>query len=100
MDGIESNDESIDAPLVSPFLDSDDGEVLNKLEEYGNARKLCRKKKAYNTIMVDGLESPDYQVDDSIKEWLIRGHENECEIFAVSGDDVRIFPDGITSPEL
>ncbi|GJX02245.1 hypothetical protein Tco_0186158 [Tanacetum coccineum] len=72
--------------------DSDDGEVLNKLEEYGNAGKLCRKKvinsfdgddfafqyfgfrkffayfdpflpmniitqKAYNTIMVDGLES-------------------------------------------
>ncbi|GJR84968.1 hypothetical protein Tco_0155753 [Tanacetum coccineum] len=73
--------------------DSDDGEILNELEEYGNAGKLCRKKeinsfdgddlafqcmigfrsfvayfdpflpmniitrKAYNTIMVDGLES-------------------------------------------
>ncbi|GJY01379.1 hypothetical protein Tco_0359531, partial [Tanacetum coccineum] len=43
-----------------PFLDSDedldDEEILNELEEYGNVGKLCRKK-AYNTIMVDGLES-------------------------------------------
>ncbi|GJY02872.1 hypothetical protein Tco_0361024 [Tanacetum coccineum] len=33
------DDESVDTPLVSPFLDSDDdsddGEVLNELEEYG-----------------------------------------------------------------
>ncbi|GJW10072.1 hypothetical protein Tco_1575899 [Tanacetum coccineum] len=44
------DDESVDTPLVSPFLDldndSNDGEVLNKLEEY-----------AYNTIMIEGLES-------------------------------------------
>ncbi|GJX23864.1 hypothetical protein Tco_0228309 [Tanacetum coccineum] len=26
--------------------------------------------------------------------------ENECEIFTVSGDGVRIFPDGVTSPDL
>ncbi|GJR20252.1 retrovirus-related pol polyprotein from transposon TNT 1-94 [Tanacetum coccineum] len=41
MDDLESKDESIDTPLVSPFLDSDveldDGEVLNELDEYGNA---------------------------------------------------------------
>ncbi|GKE54161.1 hypothetical protein Tco_1489317, partial [Tanacetum coccineum] len=88
---------SVDTPLVSPFQDSDDdsddSEVLNKLEEYGNAGQLCRqrainsfdeddlafqcmiafrkfvayfdpflpmniiKRKAYNTIMVKGLES-------------------------------------------
>ncbi|GJR51463.1 hypothetical protein Tco_1401984 [Tanacetum coccineum] len=86
-----------DTPLVSPFIDSDDesddGEVLNELNEYGNAKILylnriinstdgndlafqCmigfRKfiayfdpflpmniitRKAYNTIMVEGLES-------------------------------------------
>ncbi|GKA32410.1 hypothetical protein Tco_0718777 [Tanacetum coccineum] len=97
MDDLEPDDELVDTPLVSPFLDSDDdsgdGEVLNELEEYGNVGKLCRKKvinsfdghdlafqcmigfrkfvayfdpflpmniithKAYNTIMVDGLES-------------------------------------------
>ncbi|GJX88778.1 hypothetical protein Tco_0340792 [Tanacetum coccineum] len=97
MDNLEPDDESVDTPLVSPFLDSDDdyddGEVLNVLEEYGNAGKLCRKKvinsidgddlafpcmigfrkfvayfdpflpiniitrKAYNTIMVEGLKS-------------------------------------------
>nr|GEX70644.1 reverse transcriptase domain-containing protein [Tanacetum cinerariifolium] len=41
MGDIELDDESVDTPLVSPFLDlyddSDDGEVLNDLEEYGNA---------------------------------------------------------------
>ncbi|GJY81782.1 hypothetical protein Tco_0494533 [Tanacetum coccineum] len=40
MDGLEPNEESVDTPLVSPFLDlndaSDDGEVLNELEEYGS----------------------------------------------------------------
>ncbi|GKG19874.1 hypothetical protein Tco_0376973 [Tanacetum coccineum] len=49
MDDLEPNDELVDTPLVSPFLDSDDdsgdGEVFNELEEYGNVGKLCRKKK-------------------------------------------------------
>ncbi|GJU59032.1 hypothetical protein Tco_1236798 [Tanacetum coccineum] len=39
-DDLESDDESIDTPLVSPFIDSDDelddGEVLNELNKYGN----------------------------------------------------------------
>nr|GEZ62619.1 hypothetical protein [Tanacetum cinerariifolium] len=47
-DDLEPDDESIDTPLVSPFLDSDDGskdgEVLNELEEYGNAGQLCRQR--------------------------------------------------------
>ncbi|GJS54080.1 hypothetical protein Tco_0627442 [Tanacetum coccineum] len=89
--------ESNDTPLGSPFLDtdeeSDDGEVLNELNEYGNACNFYRNRminsvdgndlafpcmigfrkfvayfdlflpmnivtrKAYNIIMVDGLES-------------------------------------------
>ncbi|GJZ04889.1 hypothetical protein Tco_0538164 [Tanacetum coccineum] len=97
MNDLESDDESVDTPLVSPFPhsdnDSDDGEVLNKLIEYKNVRMLRREKainsfdgddlefqcmigfrksvayfdpflpmniitlKAYNTIMVEGLES-------------------------------------------
>ncbi|GJU34197.1 hypothetical protein Tco_1182551 [Tanacetum coccineum] len=96
-DYLEPDDESVDTPLASPFLDldddSDDGEVLNELEEYGNEGQLCRQRvinsfdgddlafqcmigfrkfvayfdpflpmniitrKAYNTIMVEGLES-------------------------------------------
>ncbi|GKA13181.1 hypothetical protein Tco_0692827 [Tanacetum coccineum] len=48
MDDLEPDDESIDTPLVSPFLDLDDdsnvGEVLKELEEHGSARNLCRKK--------------------------------------------------------
>ncbi|GJX64990.1 hypothetical protein Tco_0299333 [Tanacetum coccineum] len=97
MDDHEPDDKSVDTPLVSPFLDSDDdsddGEVLNELEEYGNAGQLRRQRainsfewhdlefqcmisfrkfvayfdpflpmniimrKAYNTIMVEGIES-------------------------------------------
>ncbi|GJV20606.1 hypothetical protein Tco_1369626 [Tanacetum coccineum] len=41
MDDLESEDELIDTPIVSPFLDSnnklDDGEVLNELDKCGNA---------------------------------------------------------------
>nr|GEV12043.1 hypothetical protein [Tanacetum cinerariifolium] len=93
MDDLESDDGLADTPLVSPFLDSDDGEVLNKLDEYGHAgnfygnriinnldgkelafpymigfRKFVTyfdpfltmniiTRKAYNAIMVEGLES-------------------------------------------
>ncbi|GJW33070.1 hypothetical protein Tco_0053102 [Tanacetum coccineum] len=46
IEDLKPDDESVDTPLVSPFLDSDDdsddGEVLNELEEYGNAGQLCR----------------------------------------------------------
>ncbi|GKF77865.1 hypothetical protein Tco_0230335 [Tanacetum coccineum] len=97
MNDLESDDELVDTPLVSPFPhsdnDSDDGEVLNELIEYENVGMLHREKainsfdgddlafeymigfrkfvayfdpflpmniithKAYNTIMVEGLES-------------------------------------------
>ncbi|GJT80367.1 hypothetical protein Tco_1054709 [Tanacetum coccineum] len=45
---LESDDDSVDTPLVSPFPnsdnDSDDGEVLNELIEYENVGMLCREK--------------------------------------------------------
>nr|GEU91424.1 hypothetical protein [Tanacetum cinerariifolium] len=48
MNDLESDDESVDTPLVSPFPyfdnDSDDGEVLNELIEYENVGMLCREK--------------------------------------------------------
>ncbi|GJT46108.1 hypothetical protein Tco_0954823 [Tanacetum coccineum] len=96
MNNLESDDEAVDTPLVSPFPhsdnDSDDGEVLNELTGYENAGTLHRERiinsldgddlafecmigfrkftaylypflpmniisrKAYNTIMVKGLE--------------------------------------------
>ncbi|GJS58662.1 DNA helicase [Tanacetum coccineum] len=44
MDDSDSDSEFIDTPLVSPFLDSDeeldDEEVLNELNEYGNAENI------------------------------------------------------------
>ncbi|GKA76853.1 hypothetical protein Tco_0783314 [Tanacetum coccineum] len=97
MNNLETDDESGETPLVSPFPhsdnDSDDEEVLNELCEYENVGMLRREKainsfdgddlafqcmigfrkftayfdpflpmniitrKAYNTIMVEGLES-------------------------------------------
>nr|GEX57293.1 MAK10-like protein [Tanacetum cinerariifolium] len=97
MNDLESDDESVDTPLISPFShsdnDSDDGDVLNKLIKYENVGMLRREKainsfdgddlafqcmigfkkfvtyfdpflpmniitrKAYNTIMVEGLKS-------------------------------------------
>ncbi|GKC81045.1 hypothetical protein Tco_1136762 [Tanacetum coccineum] len=96
MNNRESNDESGEKPLVSPFPhsddDEDDEEVLKELSDYENARTLRRERiinsfdgddvafqcmigfrkftayldpflpmniisrKAYNTIMVEGLE--------------------------------------------
>ncbi|GKA31600.1 hypothetical protein Tco_0717905 [Tanacetum coccineum] len=142
VDSFEHDNESVDTPLVSPFLDSnddsDDIEVLNELEEYDNARKLCRQR-AINSFdggdlafqwsftyimdfvvlkdignfivrnmaevvmgkpfrkftkleydcakgLMNGYEKnklmyknclnldPEYQVDESMKEWLICGH--------------------------
>ncbi|GJZ20229.1 hypothetical protein Tco_0556819 [Tanacetum coccineum] len=73
MDDLESDNESIDTPLVAPFLDSDDelddGEVLNELDEYGNAGNFFLNRiiniidgddlafPSYNIIMVEGLKS-------------------------------------------
>ncbi|GJW58581.1 hypothetical protein Tco_0105312 [Tanacetum coccineum] len=48
MNNLESDDEAIDTPLVSPFPhsnnDSDDGEVLNELIGYENVRTLHRER--------------------------------------------------------
>ncbi|GJZ38029.1 hypothetical protein Tco_0584220 [Tanacetum coccineum] len=183
-DDSESDTESYETPLVSPFLDSDDesddGEVINELNEYGNAGNFHRNRiinsfdgndlafpcmisltkfgayfdpllpmniitLTYNTIMVEGLQSmggnlvaivrdvyvfvgsftyitdfmvledigefiisdmtdvvigglkysheknkfmyknclnldPEYQVDESMREWLIHGHVSLHEV--------------------
>ncbi|GJR53105.1 hypothetical protein Tco_1403626 [Tanacetum coccineum] len=48
MNELESDDESVDTPLVSPFPhsynDSDGGEVLNELIEYKNVGMLRQEK--------------------------------------------------------
>ncbi|GJY50660.1 hypothetical protein Tco_0441507 [Tanacetum coccineum] len=55
---LESDDESVDIPLVSPFPhsdnDSDDGEVLNELSEYENAGTL-RRERLINSFDGDDL---------------------------------------------
>nr|GEW41641.1 homeodomain-like protein [Tanacetum cinerariifolium] len=99
MNDLESDDESMDTPLVPPFPhldnDSDEGEVLNELSEYENVGVLHQERiinsfdgddqafqcmigfrkftayldpflpkniisrKAYNTIMVEGVEGTE-----------------------------------------
>nr|GFA08242.1 hypothetical protein [Tanacetum cinerariifolium] len=58
MNDLESDDESVDTPLVSPFHRSDnesnDGEVLNELIEYKNVGMLCREK-GINSLDGDDL---------------------------------------------
>ncbi|GJU14291.1 hypothetical protein Tco_1142257 [Tanacetum coccineum] len=77
MDDPESDDVSVDKTFVSPFLDldveSDDDEVLNELDEYGNAGNVYRKK-------------------------IINSLDEEDLAFPYAGDGVRIFPDDVTSP--
>ncbi|GJT78039.1 hypothetical protein Tco_1044764 [Tanacetum coccineum] len=108
MNDLESDDESVDTPLVSPFPhsdnDSDDGEVLNELIEYENVETLRRERiinsfdgddlafqcmigfrkftayldpflpmniisrKAYNTIMVEGLEGTGKNLVSIVKD--------------------------------
>ncbi|GJZ38495.1 hypothetical protein Tco_0585058 [Tanacetum coccineum] len=82
MDDLEPNDELVDTPLVSPFLysdnDSDDGEVLNELEEYGNAGQLCRQR-AINSFDRDDLAFQwsftyitDFMILEDIGEFILR----------------------------
>nr|GEY12075.1 homeodomain-like protein [Tanacetum cinerariifolium] len=58
MNGLESDDESVDTPLISLFPrsdnDSDDDEVLNELIEYENVGML-RHEKAINSFVGDDL---------------------------------------------
>ncbi|GKE95883.1 hypothetical protein Tco_1580738 [Tanacetum coccineum] len=58
MNDLESDDESVDTPFVSPFPhsnnDSYDGEVLNELIEYENVGML-RREKVINSFDGDDL---------------------------------------------
>ncbi|GKB68921.1 hypothetical protein Tco_0930333 [Tanacetum coccineum] len=60
VDDSESDTKSYETPLVSPFLDSDDesddGEVINELNEYGNAWNFYQLSKGANSLQADDLE--------------------------------------------
>ncbi|GJZ31641.1 hypothetical protein Tco_0576688 [Tanacetum coccineum] len=55
---LESDDESVDTPIISPFPhsdnDSDDAEVLNELSEYENVGML-RQERIINSFDGDDL---------------------------------------------
>ncbi|GKC30079.1 hypothetical protein Tco_1037373 [Tanacetum coccineum] len=78
MKNLEPDDETVNTPLVSPFPhsdnDSDDGEVLNELIEKYVAYfdpflpMNIITRKAYNTIMVEGLESIGKNLVDVVRD--------------------------------
>ncbi|GJU29373.1 hypothetical protein Tco_1172962 [Tanacetum coccineum] len=131
MNDLESDDESVDTPLVSPFLhsenDSDDGEVLNELVEYKNVGMLRRERainsfdgndmafqcmigfrkfvayfdpflpmniitrKAYITIMVEGLESTGKNLVTIVRDvYVFVGSFTYITYFVVL-EDIREF---------
>ncbi|GJU88308.1 hypothetical protein Tco_1300731 [Tanacetum coccineum] len=66
MNNLESDDESVDTPLFSPFPhsdnDSDDGEVLNEMIEYENVGMLCRER----AVMSHPISGGNTGCDDTI----------------------------------
>ncbi|GKB40553.1 hypothetical protein Tco_0885495 [Tanacetum coccineum] len=72
MDDLEPDDELIDTPLVSPFLDSDDdsddGEVLNELEEYEGLESTGRNLVAIVRDVYVSIGSFTYITDFVILE--------------------------------
>ncbi|GJZ06289.1 hypothetical protein Tco_0540082 [Tanacetum coccineum] len=78
MNKLESDDETIDTPLVSPFPpsdnDSDDKEVLNELIKKFTAYldpflpMNIISRKAYNTIMINGLEGTGKKLVAVVKD--------------------------------
>ncbi|GJT53786.1 hypothetical protein Tco_0988840 [Tanacetum coccineum] len=131
MNNLESDDEAIDTPFVSPFPhsdnDSDDGKVLNELIEYENTRTLRRERiinssdgddlafecmigfrkftayldpflpmniisrKAYNTLMVKGLEGTGKNLVAIVKDvYVFVGSFTYIAYFVVL-EDIREF---------
>ncbi|GKA26048.1 zinc finger, CCHC-type containing protein [Tanacetum coccineum] len=72
--GPESDDGSVDTPLVSPFPhsdnDSDDEEVLNELSEYENAGTL-RRERIINSFNGDDLAFEYFVVLEDIGEFTM-----------------------------
>ncbi|GJT20385.1 hypothetical protein Tco_0890322 [Tanacetum coccineum] len=82
IDDLESDIESYETPLVSPFLDSDeesdDGKVIDESNEYRNTWNFYHNKTINsfdeNDLAFLCMIGPAYQVDESMKVWFTRGH--------------------------
>ncbi|GJV59365.1 hypothetical protein Tco_1465465 [Tanacetum coccineum] len=80
MNDLESDDESVNTPLVSPFPhsdnDSDDGEMLNELIEYENVGML-RREKAINSFDGDDMAFQNFSLKMKMKfsQTLERRHD-------------------------
>ncbi|GJW93855.1 hypothetical protein Tco_0173527 [Tanacetum coccineum] len=101
MNNLESDDETGDTPLVSPFPhsdnDSDDGEVLNELTKKFTAYldpflpMNIILRKAYNTIMVKGLQGTRKNLVAVIKDvYVFVGNFTYITDFVVL-EDIREF---------
>ncbi|GJW55938.1 hypothetical protein Tco_0100023 [Tanacetum coccineum] len=83
---------------IQPLLEPSQRDLMSGLRHPYEKNKLMYK----NCLNL----GPEYQVNESMKEWLIRGHlslqevtkffkENEKKIFTVASDGVKIYPDGV-----
>ncbi|GKB87184.1 hypothetical protein Tco_0959456 [Tanacetum coccineum] len=80
MNNLESDDDSVDTPLVSPFLDSDDdfddGEVLNELEEYEGLESIRKNLVAIVRDVYAFVGSfiyiTDFVILEDIREFILR----------------------------
>nr|GEU37938.1 hypothetical protein [Tanacetum cinerariifolium] len=83
MNDLESDDESVDTPLVSPFPhsdnDSDDDEVLNELIEYEKVGMLCREKE------INSFDGDDPFLPIYMEKQELKSTRKEINIF--DGDD-------------
>ncbi|GKB61369.1 hypothetical protein Tco_0917555 [Tanacetum coccineum] len=101
MNDLESDDESIHIPLVSPFPhsdnDSDDGKVLNELSEKFTAYldpflpMNIISRKAYNTITVEGLEATGKNLVAIVRDVYMFVESFTCITYFVVLEDVREF---------
>ncbi|GJY43500.1 hypothetical protein Tco_0431713 [Tanacetum coccineum] len=96
MDDLESDNELVDTPLVSPFIDSDeesnDGEVLDELNEYRNAGNFYRNRRI-NSDGCDLAFSCIIEPGDGVTSYTRRRHNS-------SSDGVTSFHDGVSPHRL
>ncbi|GJS71846.1 hypothetical protein Tco_0704687 [Tanacetum coccineum] len=96
MNNLESDDESVDTPLVSPFPhsdnDSDDCEVLNEMIEYENVGML-RRERAINSrkaYLLKDKQIPIVRVfDEVVNTWMaFRGNTRDLGSFGEEIDKI------------
>nr|GEX84643.1 hypothetical protein [Tanacetum cinerariifolium] len=106
-DDLEPDEKSVDTPLASLFLDSnddsDDGEVLNELEEHSNAGQLCRQRdevppKSNNDMPLrDKMDDPNITMEDYIRLEEEKAHRSGKVFNWETAKYAIVYNDALTS---